>query len=124
VAIDHTRRVEAWRWITLIIGVLRLLAAAGLRPVLDPWIAVAVLALNALGQMSFSLSTRLLLNGWDVGPDGWGLLALINAGRGRSGLQVRGWLRGAPGVANHRLPGGRPRLFRGAVADERSADQP
>jgi hypothetical protein len=47
--------LRAWGWITLIIGVLQLLAAAGVLAgnQLARWFAVAVLGLNAIDQMFF-----------------------------------------------------------------------
>ena len=47
--------LRAWGWITLIIGVLQLLAAAGvvMGNQLARWFAVAVLGLNAIDQMFF-----------------------------------------------------------------------
>jgi hypothetical protein len=47
--------LRAWGWITLIIGVLQLLAAAGVVAgnQLARWFAVAVLGLNAIDQMLF-----------------------------------------------------------------------
>ena len=47
--------LRAWGWITLILGLLQLLAAAGVLAGnrLARWFAVAVLALNAIDQMSF-----------------------------------------------------------------------
>jgi hypothetical protein len=47
--------LRAWGWITLIIGVLQLLAAAGVVAgnQLARWFAVAVLGLNAIDQMFF-----------------------------------------------------------------------
>ena len=47
--------LRAWGWITLIFGVLQLLAAAGVLAgnQLARWFAVAVLALNAIDQMFF-----------------------------------------------------------------------
>jgi hypothetical protein len=47
--------LRAWGWITLILGVLQLLAAAGVLAgnQLARWFAVAVLALNAIDQMFF-----------------------------------------------------------------------
>src|SRR5262249_54248523 len=47
--------LHAWGWITLILGVLQLLAAAGVLAgnQLARWFAVAVLALNAIDQMFF-----------------------------------------------------------------------
>jgi hypothetical protein len=47
--------LRAWGWITLIIGVLQLLAAAGVLAgnQLARWFAVAVLCLNAIDQMFF-----------------------------------------------------------------------
>ncbi len=53
---DVSGSLNSWGWITLIIGVLRPLAAAGVLTGSQParWFAVAVLALNALGQVFFS----------------------------------------------------------------------
>src|SRR5215475_8419188 len=47
--------LRTWGWITLIIGVLQLLAAAGvvMGNQLARWFAVAVLVLNAIDQMFF-----------------------------------------------------------------------
>jgi hypothetical protein len=47
--------LRAWGWITLILGVLQLLAAAGIVAgnQLARWFAVAVLGLNAIDQMFF-----------------------------------------------------------------------
>src|SRR5262245_60224828 len=47
--------LRAWGWITLILGVLQLLAAAGvvMGNQLARWFAVAVLGLNAIDQMFF-----------------------------------------------------------------------
>ena len=47
--------LRAWGWITLILGVLQLLAAAGVVAgnQLARWFAVAVLGLNAIDQMFF-----------------------------------------------------------------------
>ena len=47
--------LRTWGWITLIIGVLQLLAAAGvvMGNQLARWFAVAVLGLNAIDQMFF-----------------------------------------------------------------------
>ena len=47
--------LRAWGWITLILGVLQLLAAAGVVAgnQLARWFAVAVLGLNAIDQMLF-----------------------------------------------------------------------
>jgi hypothetical protein len=47
--------LRAWGWITLIIGALQLLAAAGVLAgnQLARWFAVAVVGLNAIGQMFF-----------------------------------------------------------------------
>jgi hypothetical protein len=47
--------LRAWGWITLIIGALQLLAAAGVLAgnQLARWFAVAVIGLNAIGQMFF-----------------------------------------------------------------------
>ena len=47
--------LRAWGWITLIIGVLQLVAAAGVLAgnQLARWFAVAVIALNAIDQMFF-----------------------------------------------------------------------
>jgi len=47
--------LRAWGWITLIIGVVRLLAAAGVMAGNQParWFGVAVLGLNAIDQMVF-----------------------------------------------------------------------
>ena len=47
--------LRAWGWITLIIGVLQLLAAAGVLAgnQLARWSAVAVIGLNAIDQMFF-----------------------------------------------------------------------
>jgi hypothetical protein len=47
--------LRTWGWITLIIGVLQLLAAAGVLAgnQLARWFAVAVLGLNAIDQMLF-----------------------------------------------------------------------
>ena len=47
--------LRAWGWITLIIGVLQLLAAAGVLAgnQLARWFGVAVLGLNAIDQMFF-----------------------------------------------------------------------
>jgi hypothetical protein len=47
--------LRAWGWITLIIGVLQLLAAAGVVAgnQLARWFAVALLGLNAIDQMFF-----------------------------------------------------------------------
>src|SRR5215831_6262138 len=47
--------LRAWGWITLILGVLQLLAAAGLVAgnQLARWFGVAVLGLNAIDQMFF-----------------------------------------------------------------------
>jgi hypothetical protein len=47
--------LRAWGWITLIIGALQLLAAAGVLAgnQLARWFAVAVIGLNAIGQMLF-----------------------------------------------------------------------
>ena len=47
--------VRAWGWITLILGVLQLLAAAGVMAGnrLARWFAVAVIGLNAIDQMFF-----------------------------------------------------------------------
>ena len=47
--------LRTWGWITLIIGVLQLLAAAGVVMGNQParWFAVAVLGLNAIDQMFF-----------------------------------------------------------------------
>ena len=47
--------LRAWGWITLIIGVLQLLAAAGVFTgnQLARWFGVAVLGLNAIDQMFF-----------------------------------------------------------------------
>jgi hypothetical protein len=47
--------LRAWGWITLIIGVVQLLAAAGVLggSQLARWFAVAVLGLNAIDQMLF-----------------------------------------------------------------------
>ena len=47
--------LRAWGWITLIIGVLQLLAAVGVLAgnQLARWFAVAVLCLNAIDQMFF-----------------------------------------------------------------------
>jgi hypothetical protein len=47
--------LRAWGWITLILGVLQLLAAAGVLAgnQLARWFAVAVLGLNAIDQMFF-----------------------------------------------------------------------
>jgi hypothetical protein len=47
--------LKTWGWITLIIGVLQLLAAAGVLAgnQLARWFAVAVLCLNAIDQMFF-----------------------------------------------------------------------
>jgi len=47
--------LRAWGWITLILGVLQLLAAAGVLAgnKLARWFAVAVIALNAIDQMFF-----------------------------------------------------------------------
>jgi len=47
--------LRAWGWITLIVGVLQLLAAAGVMVgnQLARWFAVALLALNAIDQMLF-----------------------------------------------------------------------
>jgi hypothetical protein len=47
--------LRAWGWITLIIGVMQLLAAAGVFPgnQLARWFGVAVLGLNAINQMFF-----------------------------------------------------------------------
>ena len=47
--------LRTWGWITLIIGVLQLLAAAGVLAgnQLARWFAVAVLGLNAIDQMFF-----------------------------------------------------------------------
>ena len=47
--------LRAWGWITLIAGALQLLAAAGVLAgnQLARWFAVAVIGLNAIGQMFF-----------------------------------------------------------------------
>jgi hypothetical protein len=47
--------LRAWGWITLILGVLQLLAAPGVLAgnQLARWFAVAVVGLNAIGQMFF-----------------------------------------------------------------------
>src|SRR5262244_4374907 len=47
--------LRTWGWITLILGVLQLLAAAGIVTgnQLARWLAVAVLGLNAIDQMFF-----------------------------------------------------------------------
>jgi hypothetical protein len=47
--------LRAWGWITLIAGALQLLAAAGILAgnQLARWFAVAVVGLNAIGQMFF-----------------------------------------------------------------------
>ena len=47
--------LRTWGWITLIIGILQLLAAAGVMAgnQLARWFAVAVLGLNAIEQMFF-----------------------------------------------------------------------
>ena len=47
--------LRAWGWITLILGVLQLLAAAGVvaGSQLARWFAVAVIGLNAIDQMFF-----------------------------------------------------------------------
>src|SRR5262249_12038171 len=47
--------LRSWGWITLIIGVLQLLAAAGVLTgnQLAPWVAAVVVGLNALDQMVF-----------------------------------------------------------------------
>ena len=47
--------LKTWGWITLIIGILQLLAAAGVLAgnSLARWFAVAVLGLNAINQMLF-----------------------------------------------------------------------
>ncbi len=47
--------LRTWGWITLIIGALQLLAAAGVLAgnQLARWFAVAVVGLNAIGQMFF-----------------------------------------------------------------------
>ena len=47
--------LRTWGWITLILGVLQLLAAAGIAAgnQLARWFAVAVLGLNAIDQMFF-----------------------------------------------------------------------
>jgi hypothetical protein len=47
--------LRAWGWITLIAGVLQLLAAVGVLAGSQParWFAVAVLGLNAINQMFF-----------------------------------------------------------------------
>jgi hypothetical protein len=47
--------LRAWGWITLILGVLQLLAAAGVLAgnQLARWFAVAVIGLNAIDQMFF-----------------------------------------------------------------------
>ena len=47
--------LNAWGWITLILGVLQLLAAAGVLAgnQLARWFAVAVIVLNAIDQMFF-----------------------------------------------------------------------
>ena len=47
--------LNTWGWITLIVGVLQLLAAAGVLAGNQPtrWFAVAVLGLNAIDQMFF-----------------------------------------------------------------------
>jgi hypothetical protein len=47
--------LRAWGWITLILGVLQLLAAAGVLAGNQAarWFAVAVLGLNAIDQMFF-----------------------------------------------------------------------
>jgi len=47
--------LRTWGWITLIIGILQLLAAAGVMAgnQLARWFAVAVLGLNAIDQMFF-----------------------------------------------------------------------
>jgi hypothetical protein len=52
--------LRAWGWITLILGALQLLAAAGVRAgnQLARWFAVAVLGLNAIDQMFFIPPTR------------------------------------------------------------------
>ena len=53
--------LRAWGWITLIIGVVQLLAAAGVFSgnQLARWYGVAVLGLNAIDQMGYSRPTRL-----------------------------------------------------------------
>ena len=52
--------LRTWGWITLILGVLQLLAAAGIMAgnQLARWFAVAVLGLNAIDQMLFIPATR------------------------------------------------------------------
>jgi hypothetical protein len=47
--------LRAWGWITLILGALQLLAAAGVLAgnQMARWFAVAVVGLNAIGQMFF-----------------------------------------------------------------------
>ena len=47
--------LRAWGWITLILGVLQLLAAGGILAgnQLARWFAVALVGLNAIGQMFF-----------------------------------------------------------------------
>ena len=47
--------LRGWSWITLILGVVQLLAAAGVVAgnQLARWFAVAVVGLNAIGQMFF-----------------------------------------------------------------------
>ena len=47
--------LRAWGWVTLILGALQLLAAAGVLAgnQLARWFAVAVVGLNAIGQMFF-----------------------------------------------------------------------
>ncbi len=47
--------LRAWGWITFILGVLQLLAAAGVQAgnQLARWVAVAVIRLNAIDQMFF-----------------------------------------------------------------------
>jgi hypothetical protein len=47
--------LRTWGWITLILGVLQLLAAGGILAgnQLARWFAVALVALNAIGQMFF-----------------------------------------------------------------------
>ena len=47
--------LRTWGWITLIIGVVQLLAVSGVRAgnQLARWFAVAVVGLNAIGQMFF-----------------------------------------------------------------------
>ena len=52
--------LRAWGWITLILGALQLLAAAGVLAgnQLARWFGVAVIGLNAIDQMFFIRRTR------------------------------------------------------------------